>query len=49
MPANRPRYRIGKARSGWYVLDTRTGATVLNGMVRVGARQLADRLNRTAA
>lgn len=41
----RPRYRTGKARSGWYVYDTKTGAT-WTGLVRVGARQLADRLNR---
>jgi hypothetical protein len=41
----RPRYRIRKARSGWYVIDTHTGAT-WTGLVQVGARQLADRLNR---
>ena len=40
----RPRYRTGKARSGWYVIDTKTG-TVWAGLVQVGARQLADRLN----
>lgn len=40
----RPRYRTGKARSGWYVYDTRTGATWA-GLVQAGARQLADRLN----
>lgn len=42
---SRARYRIRKARSGWYVIDTRTG-TVWTGLVQVGARQLADRLNR---
>lgn len=45
----RPRYRTGKARSGWYVYDTRTGAPVQTGLVQVGARQLADRLNRKPA
>jgi hypothetical protein len=40
-----PRYRIGKARSGWFVEDTRTGGAVMTGMVQVGARQVADRLN----
>lgn len=40
-----PRYQIRKARSGWYVVDTHTG-TVWTGLARVGARQLADRLNR---
>lgn len=43
-----PRYQIRKARSGWYVYDTKTGAT-WTGLVRVGARQLADRLNRKPA
>ncbi|MDR6980440.1 hypothetical protein J2X68_007180 [Streptomyces sp. 3330] len=38
------RYRIIKLRSGWGVEDTRTG-NVWTGMVRVGALQLADRLN----
>ena len=47
MAATPPRYKVLKARSGWYVLDTRTGR-VWTGMVRGGARQLADRLNRTA-
>jgi hypothetical protein len=47
MATTRSRYKVMKARSGWYVLDTRTG-NVWTGMVRVGARQLADRLNRTA-
>ncbi|MEU9271953.1 hypothetical protein AB0E04_42100 [Streptomyces sp. NPDC048251] len=36
--------RIIKLRSGWGVEDTRTG-DVWTGMVRVGAVQLADRLN----
>lgn len=40
-------YQVRKARSGWYVLDTRTGE-VWTGMARAGARQLADRLNRNA-
>jgi hypothetical protein len=39
------RYQVRKARSGWNVHDSVTGA-VWTGMVRVGARQLADRLNR---
>ncbi|MFF4542223.1 hypothetical protein [Streptomyces aureus] len=38
------RYCIIKLRSGWGVEDTHTG-TVWTGMVRVGALQLADRLN----
>lgn len=43
-----PRYQVRKAtHGGWYVVDTRTGA-VWTGMVHAGARQLADRLNRTA-
>ncbi|MDX2550137.1 hypothetical protein [Streptomyces stelliscabiei] len=40
----RPRYQTRKARSGWYVIDTKTGAT-WTGLVQLGARQLADRLN----
>lgn len=44
MNPNVSRYQVRKARGGWYVLDTRTG-DVLTGMVRVGARQLADHLN----
>jgi hypothetical protein len=48
MAATRSRYQVRKAtHGGWYVVDTHTGA-VWTGMVRVGARQLADRLNRTA-
>jgi hypothetical protein len=39
------RYQVRKARSGWSVHDTATGA-VWTGLVHVGARQLADRLNR---
>lgn len=42
----RPRYRIHKARSGWYVYDTHTGAPVQTGLIQAGARQLADHLNR---
>ena len=45
--ARQPRHQVGKARSGWYVEDTRTGA-VWAGMVHAGARQLADRLNLSA-
>lgn len=48
MATTRPRYQTRKARSGWYVLDTHTGA-VWTGMVRVGAVQLADHLNRRNA
>lgn len=44
--AARPRYRISKTRSGWYVEDTHTG-TVWTGLVYAGALRLADRLNRT--
>ncbi len=44
---NPSRYQVRKARAGWYVYDTQTGAT-WTGLVQVGARQLADRLNRTA-
>lgn len=43
--SSRPRYQARKGRGHWYVLDTRTGET-WTGMVQVGARQLADRLNR---
>ena len=39
------RYQVRKSRSGWYVHDTETG-TMWPGMVHVGARQLADHLNR---
>lgn len=42
-----PRYQTSKARSGWYVLDTQTGA-VRTGFTQAGARQLADHLNRHA-
>ena len=48
MATPRARYQVMKARSGWYVLDTQTGA-VWTGLVRVGARQLADRLNGTTS
>lgn len=45
MPAT-SRYQVRKAtHGGWYVVDTRTG-NVWPGMVEMGARQLADRLNR---
>jgi hypothetical protein len=47
MATIRRRYQVMKARSGWYVLDTQTGAT-WTGLVRVGACQFADRLNRAA-
>lgn len=47
MATTRPRYKVMKARSGWYVLDTHTGAT-WTGLVYAGARQLADHLNRAA-
>jgi hypothetical protein len=47
MARARIRYQVLKARSGWYVLDTRTG-TVWTGLVHAGALQLADRLNRNA-
>ncbi|MEU9578789.1 hypothetical protein [Streptomyces chilikensis] len=40
------RFQVRKGRGNWYVIDTATGATVMTGMVYVGARQLADRLNR---
>jgi hypothetical protein len=40
------RYQIRHDR-GWYVLDTRTGA-MWPGLTRLGARQLADHLNRRA-
>ena len=46
--ACKARYRVGKGRGGWYVEDSRTGA-VWTGMVRVGARQMADRLNLSSA
>jgi hypothetical protein len=46
--AARPRYRIRKARSGWYTLDTRTGAPAQTGLVHAGALHLRDRLNRSA-
>lgn len=43
------RYQVRKAtHGGWYVYDTKTGAT-WTGLVQVGARQLADRLNRQPA
>lgn len=35
----------GKARSGWYVENTLTGA-IYTGLVHVGALSLADHLNR---
>jgi hypothetical protein len=41
------RYRIHKARSGWYVEDTTTGA-VWTGLTHAGAVVLASRLNLTA-
>jgi len=41
------RYQVHKTRSGWYVLDTRTGK-VWTGLVHAGALRLADRLNRNA-
>ncbi|MEU5811526.1 hypothetical protein [Streptomyces sp. NPDC047718] len=41
------RYRVIKLLAGWAVEDTQTGA-VWTGMVRVGAQQLADHLNREA-
>jgi hypothetical protein len=44
----RPRYRIRKARSGWYILDTRTGGVPQAGLVHAGALHLCDRLNRSA-
>lgn len=44
MPAA-SRYQVCMGRGHWYVLDTRTGR-VWTGMVRVGAVQLADHLNR---
>jgi hypothetical protein len=44
----RPRYRIRKARSGWYTLDTRTGRIPQTGLVHAGALHLRDRLNRSA-
>lgn len=43
------RYRALHARGGWYVEDTRTGGTVMTGMARVGAVQLADHLNRRSS
>jgi hypothetical protein len=45
MPTTSPRYQVRRGRGHWYVIDTRTGET-WTGMVRVGARQLADYLNR---
>jgi hypothetical protein len=42
-----PRYQVRRARSGWYVYDTVTGL-MWPGLVRVGAVQLADHLNRNA-
>ncbi|MGY6019577.1 hypothetical protein [Streptomyces spinosirectus] len=47
MPHANIRYQVHKARSGWYVLDTRTGH-VWTGLVHVGALRLAERLNRNA-
>ena len=47
MPAPAPRYQTRKARSGWYVYDTHTRLTIWPGLAHAGARQLADRLNRT--
>ena len=41
----RPRYRIRKARSGWYILDTRTGGIPQTSLVHAGAIHLRDRLN----
>lgn len=40
------RYQVRKGVGGSYVVDTRTGGTVMTGMVAVGARQVADHLNR---
>lgn len=47
MPHAHIRYQVHKTRSGWYVLDTRTGR-VWTGLVHAGALRLADRLNRNA-
>lgn len=47
MATTRARYQIRKARSGWYVIDTHTGA-VRTGLVHAGAIRLADHLNRNA-
>ena len=47
MATARPRFQVRQARSGWYVVDTHTG-DVWTGLVRAGARQLADHLNRNA-
>jgi hypothetical protein len=43
-----PRYQVRKARGGWYVEDTATGA-VWMGLAHAGAVVLADRLNRRSA
>lgn len=45
--ADKTRHQIRKARGGWYVEDTSTGATWM-GLTRVGAMALADRFNRNA-
>jgi sulfate adenylyltransferase subunit 1 (EFTu-like GTPase family) len=42
------RYQVRKGAGGSYVVDTRTGGTVMTGMVAAGARQVADHLNRRA-
>jgi len=47
MTTTQPRYQIRKARSGWYVKDTRTG-NVWAGLTHAGAVVLASRLNRPA-
>lgn len=46
MPSTR--YRIHKARSGWYVEDTHTGH-VWAGLTHAGAVVLASRLNHRGA
>jgi hypothetical protein len=42
------RFQTRTARGSWYVLDTSTGR-VWTGLTSIGARQLADHLNRRAA
>ena len=43
------RYQVRKGAGGSYVVDTKTGGTVMTGMAAVGARQVADHLNRRSA
>lgn len=43
------RYQVRKGAGGSYVVDTQTGGTVMTGMTAVGARQVADHLNRQPA